>query len=128
MIESEGPILALVERLRLQGIYCGLASNQERNRARHMSESPGYSRVFDGEFYSCDLRHTKPSPEFFAEVVRTAGLDASRTLFIDDRPENVGAASRCGLVAEQLVIWREDDPAAALRQLLRRHGLMQALG
>jgi putative hydrolase of the HAD superfamily len=123
MIESEGPILALVERLRAHGVYCALASNQERNRARHMSESLGYGRVFDRECYSCDLGHTKPSRKFFTEVLRIARRDAHRTLFIDDRLENIEAASRCGFVAEQFVIWREDDPATALGQLLRKHGL-----
>ena len=99
MIEAEAPILTLIGRLRTAGVYCGLASNQERNRAQYMSDRLGYSRVFDREFYSCDLGQTKPSEAFFAEVVRLAPLQPQRTLFIDDRPANVEAAQRCGFVA-----------------------------
>jgi len=124
LIESEARILALIERLRASGVYCGLASNQERNRARHMSETLGYARLFDREFYSCDLRHTKPADGFFAAVARLSGIEPARTLFIDDRAENVEGARRAGFIARQFVLWREEDPAAALMALLNEHGLL----
>ncbi len=115
--------LALVADLRAQGVYCALASNQERNRARHMSEQLGYTRAFDAEFYSCDLGCTKPAAAFFEAIIQRAGLDPARTLFIDDRQDNVEAARACGLVAEQFVLWKEPDGAAALQRLLAAHGL-----
>lgn len=123
MITVDAPILSLVQRVRGAGVFCALASNQERNRARHMSETLGYREVFDQEFYSCDLGHKKPSPEYFDEVVRLAGLKPARTLFIDDRLDNVEAARRCGLRAEQFVLWQVDNGAEALDALFREHGL-----
>lgn len=123
MITADEPILSLIGRLRRIGVFCALASNQERNRARHMSEALGYGHAFDREFYSCDLRHKKPSAEFFHEIVRLAGLERGRTLFIDDQLENVESARRCGLRAEQFVLWQVDHGATALRQLLQEHGL-----
>ena len=122
-ISCNEQILALVADLRAQGVYCALASNQERNRARHMSEQLGYTRAFDREFYSCELGCTKPSAAFFEAIVQQAGLDPARTLFIDDRQDNVEAARACGLVAEQFVLWKEPDGAAALARLLAAHGL-----
>jgi putative hydrolase of the HAD superfamily len=124
MITADQSILSLIGRLRQTGVYCALASNQEPNRARHMSEELGYGQVFDREFYSCDLGRTKPSADYFEEVVRLARLERRRTLFIDDRLENVEAARRCGLRAEQFVLWQVDDSATALCQLLQRHGLL----
>jgi putative hydrolase of the HAD superfamily len=123
MIELDEGIMTIVRRLRKGGMYCAVASNQERNRAQHMSEQLGYGVAFDGEFYSCDLGYTKPSPDYFEAVARLAKLDPRRTLFVDDRLENVEAARRCGFVAEQFRLWEEDDAAKALTQLLRRFGL-----
>jgi putative hydrolase of the HAD superfamily len=123
-IECNHEVLALVKRLRARGVYCALASNQERNRARHMSEGLGYARVFDREFYSCELGCVKPSAAFFEAMLREAQLDPACTLFIDDRQDNVEAARACGLVAEQFVLWRETDGAAALERLLASHGLL----
>jgi len=123
-IESSGPALSLVARLRRRGVWCAVASNQERNRARHMSETLGYARLFDREFYSCDLGCTKPSAAFFEAVVRGGGLDPARTLFIDDRLDNVEAARSCGLVAEHFMLWQAPDGAATLERLLAAHGLL----
>jgi putative hydrolase of the HAD superfamily len=123
-IEPNQPVLALVGRLRERGVFCAIASNQERNRARHMSQALGYARVFDREFYSCDLGCVKPSAAFFEAMLLQANLDPARTLFIDDRLDNVEAARACGLVAEQFVLWKETDGAAALERLLERYGLL----
>jgi putative hydrolase of the HAD superfamily len=123
-IEPNDAVLALIGRLRERGAYCALASNQERNRARHMSEGLGYGGVFDREFYSCDVGHVKPSAAFFEAILRAANLDPARTLFIDDRLDNVEAARACGLVAEQFVLWKEADGAAALERLLASRGLL----
>ncbi|HEX3406109.1 MAG TPA: HAD family hydrolase, partial [Caulobacteraceae bacterium] len=69
-IAPDEAVLALVGRLRARGVFCALASNQERNRARHMSETLGYARIFDREFYSCELGCVKPAAAFFEAVVR----------------------------------------------------------
>jgi putative hydrolase of the HAD superfamily len=123
-IDPEDGVLTLVGRLRERGLYCALASNQERNRARHMSETLGYGHAFDCEFYSCDLGCTKPSAAFFDEIARRAPLEPTRTLFIDDRADNVAAARACGFEAEQFVLWKEPDGAAALERLLAARGLL----
>lgn len=126
-IEPDAAILAMIRRLRADGVYCAIASNQERNRARHMSERLGYGRAFHQEFYSCDVGHTKPSPAYFEAVVRLADLEPHRTLFIDDRLENVEAARACGLAAEQFVLWQARNGVRELGQILRKHGLPASL-
>jgi len=115
--------MALVARLRSAGIWCALASNQERNRARHMSLTLGHGAAFDREFYSCDVGHAKPSPDYFRAVIALAGIDPARTLFIDDRADNVEAARGCGLRAEQFVLWQAPGGASALGELLAGYGL-----
>jgi putative hydrolase of the HAD superfamily len=122
-IEVDHSILALIDALRRSGVYCALASNQEHHRAHHMSETLAYRQVFDREFYSCHLGHMKPSPDYFHEIVRQANLDPGRTLFIDDRIDNVEAARRAGLQAEQFVLGEIGAGAEPMQRLLRTYGL-----
>ena len=123
VIEVDHSILALIADLRRSGVYCALASNQERHRAGHMSERLAYREVFDREFYSCHLGHIKPSPAYFREIVRLAVLDPDRTLFIDDRIDNVEAAWQAGLQATQFVLGEIGTGAQPMRQLLATYGL-----
>lgn len=116
--------MALVARLRAAGVWCALASNQERNRARHMSQVLGHGLAFDREFYSCDVGHAKPSAQYFETVIAQAGLEPASTLFIDDHADNVEAARGCGLRAEQFVLWQANGGAKGLEALLSRHGLL----
>jgi HAD superfamily hydrolase (TIGR01509 family) len=122
-IEVDDSILALIADLRRSGVYCALASNQEHHRARHMSETLAYRDVFDREFYSCHLGHMKPSPDYFHEIVRLAELDPGRTLFIDDRIDNVEAARQAGLRSAQFVLGEMGAGAKPMRRLLKTYGL-----
>jgi putative hydrolase of the HAD superfamily len=123
VIEVDHSILALIASLRRAGVYCALASNQERHRAGHMSERLAYREVFDREFYSCHLGHMKPSPAYFHEIVRLAALDPGRTLFIDDRIDNVEGARQAGLQAAHFVLGEIGAGAGPMRRLLATHGL-----
>jgi len=123
VIEVDHSILGVIADLRRSGVYCALASNQERHRAGHMSERLAYREVFDREFYSCHLGHAKPSADYFNEIVRLAGLDPGRTLFIDDRIGNVEAARQAGLQAAQFILGEIGAGAAPMRRLLSAHGL-----
>jgi putative hydrolase of the HAD superfamily len=122
-IEVDRSVLALIAGLRRSGVYCALASNQERHRAGHMSGELAYRDVFDREFYSCDLGHVKPSAAYFHEIVRLAGLDPGRTLFIDDRIANVEAARGAGLQAAHFVLGDMGTGAASMQRLLAGYGL-----
>jgi putative hydrolase of the HAD superfamily len=109
--------LALVAALRQQGIRCGLASNQDFVRARFMDEELDYQRLFDDRFYSARLGYAKPDPAYFHAVLAALGTDPAQVLFIDDRPENVEAALRCGLHAAV------HGPGDRLRDTLARYEL-----
>ena len=56
-----------------------------------------YASMFDGELYSCALGAAKPSPLYFERALKAIGANATSTLFIDDRLENVEGARRAGL-------------------------------
>lgn len=110
----------IVERLRAAGVRCYLATNQDEHRGRHMHTTLGYDELFDGCFYSYELRVAKPDPAYFTAVLERLGLPGDAVLFVDDNAANVEAARSVGLRAEK---WHVDDGIDTLHALLRRHGL-----
>ncbi len=88
-----------------------------------MSEVLGYGELFYREFYSCYLGWAKPDPAYFGDVLRLGELAPGRTLFIDDRPQNVEAARAAGLQAAQFVLGEIGSGGVALRTLLAGFGL-----
>ena len=123
-IEVCNPILSLVRELRGQGIYCAIASNQQRYRATHMSCGLGYREEFDQEFYSYQLGVAKPDVAYFESILTSLPYAGAETLFIDDRLENVIAAGKCGLHAEQFALSDFTDPGLGMRELLGGFGLL----
>ena len=122
-IEVDKPVLALVADLRGRGIYCALASNQQSHRAHFMSEHLGYAALFDAEFYSCHLGHMKPAAAYFEAVIQALRLTPQQILFIDDRAENVEAASRVGIHAALFAPNPEKSGVGAMDAILGPYGL-----
>jgi putative hydrolase of the HAD superfamily len=96
-IRLHNEVLEVIQAVRARGIRCFIASNQQTQRANFMSTVLGHASMFDGELYSCNLGGAKPSESFFELALKAVGAEASSTLFIDDRPENVLGAHRVGL-------------------------------
>ena len=125
-IEPDQSILYLVGQLRRQGMVCALATNQQRYRARYMEEALSYRNVFDRSFYSYQLGLMKPELEFFKAIVAALECVPEVALFIDDSEENVAAARRVGLQAEQFVHPRTDHARASMIALLKRFSIVIA--
>ena len=53
--------------------------------------------LFDGQLISGDEQIVKPEPHIYRELLARFALDPARTLFIDDRPENIEAALALGM-------------------------------
>jgi FMN phosphatase YigB (HAD superfamily) len=66
---------------------------------------------------SFELRAVKPSADFFSRLLGRVARPASQVIFIDDRAENVAAASRAGISAHRFTT------TPALIEVLRHHGL-----
>jgi putative hydrolase of the HAD superfamily len=105
-------VLALVDQLRAAGVFCALATNQERNRLAFMTEALGYAGRFDRIYGSCALGLRKPTAEYFEAIVRDVGLPADEMLFLDDHEPNVDSARAVGMRAE--LVASVDDVAGHL--------------
>lgn len=99
MLDVDAEMTEIIRGLRRSGTACHLASNQERYKARYMSEVLGYRHLFDKEFYSCHLGVKKPDGAYFRAILNDLQLPPHQVLFIDDRQANVDSAHRVGLHA-----------------------------
>jgi len=123
LAEVEPGILRSIAEIRRSGVSCYLASNQQRYRAKYMSEVLGYRDVFDAEFYSCYLGFAKPSRTYFERVLDALGLEAKQVLFLDDHLDNVEGALAVGFHATVFAIEPGADNRSALREALSHYGV-----
>lgn len=92
--------VALILRLRERGLTLGIASNFDARLWSVLAGFPELASLRDRVVVSAAVGHRKPSPLFFAEVVRVAGLDPSEVLLVgDDRGNDYEGASAAGLAA-----------------------------
>jgi putative hydrolase of the HAD superfamily len=117
-IAVDQAILALIKGLRQQGIFCALASNQQRYRATYMAQTLTYDAVFDRSFYSYQLGFVKPDLRYFEAIMASLPFAPGEMLFIDDAEKNVAAARRAGLQAAQFIHPRTSHAASTMTKLL----------
>lgn len=98
MQEAIRPTEELIKALKADGRYrLYVLSNMSHEFIEFLRRVPVY-RHFDGEVVSCEEGICKPEPAIYRLLLDRYGLDPAETLFIDDRPENVEAAEREGIV------------------------------
>lgn len=120
MIEVASEITDTIRALRQSGVACHLASNQERHKARYMSEVLGYCDLFDNEFYSCRIGLMKPDNAYFHAILNDIDCRPNQVLFVDDLQVNVDSARVVGLHADTFSLETERE---GLQQLLGEYGL-----
>lgn len=72
-------------------------NNESEELNRHRIELFGLHDVFPTFFTSCWLRTRKPSRQIYQQVLGMTQADPKRTLFIDDRLQNLTPAESLGL-------------------------------
>jgi putative hydrolase of the HAD superfamily len=70
----------------------GVPEAMGRIRAERLLESS-----FDAVIVSCEVGVAKPDPRIYQICLSQLGVDADRTLFVDDRLENLEAAAKLGI-------------------------------
>jgi putative hydrolase of the HAD superfamily len=90
-------VLALVDAWRADGRKAYLATVQEHHRAKYIWETLGLHEHFDGMLYSAALGVKKPDAAFFERAIaKIAATSPDEILFLDDRTDNVAAATAAG--------------------------------
>jgi glucose-1-phosphatase len=91
------PLCALIPRLK-EHYRLVLGSNTNPTHARRfLAQFADTLRHFDGMVLSYEIGARKPGRAFYEEILRVAGCQPDRCVFIDDLPENAAGARACGL-------------------------------
>ncbi|MFP4377081.1 MAG: HAD family hydrolase [Spirochaetales bacterium] len=99
--------IELVHELAGRGVRLALASNTSTIDLRAVERSfPDALAPFAHRFLSYEIGAMKPAVEFYTAVLSRLRQPAEQCLFVDDKPENVRAARRCGLGG---IIYQEPD-------------------
>jgi 2-haloacid dehalogenase len=99
---------AVIAELDQAGVALSALTNWSGETFPIARERFGILRRFSSILVSGDERLLKPDPAIFALACEREGLDPERTIFVDDSPRNVAAATESGLTglvftdAEQL--------------------------
>lgn len=88
------------------------------DRLRRRMDLDAFEQLFERVYYSQDTGLRKPERALFERVLRENGLDAARTLFVDDMLENVEGARAAGLQGLWLDLSRRrpDEVLSALAE------------
>jgi FMN phosphatase YigB (HAD superfamily) len=80
-----------------RGPRLAICSNTNAEHWDHIEREYRPSRLVERVFLSHEIGSEKPDPEIYRHVTAEMGLDPTRTLFVDDRAENLHAAQALGM-------------------------------
>jgi putative hydrolase of the HAD superfamily len=109
--------------LRAAGYKTALLSNMQPDMIAHVRAKFPWLRDFDHQIFSSEVRLVKPDPALYLRCLERLGTQASETIFIDDREENVAGARAVGMTAfrfRSLPELRRDLESAGFRHLPSR--------
>lgn len=104
--------LAAVSRVRAAGRKVAILSNAPVEIAAAAARLP-WLAAFSPQLFSCDLGRAKPDLSVFATALERLGATPGEVCFVDDRPANVEAARRCGMLAIRYREPAQLEPLAA---------------
>lgn len=108
---------ALITDLKAAGYKLYVLSNMSKEFIEYLRRQEVYA-AFDGEVISCEEGFVKPMPEIYDVLIDRFSLDASRTMFIDDRAENVYMGEQKGITGFHFNRDDYDKSCAELREIL----------
>ncbi|MDC1142747.1 HAD-IA family hydrolase [Planctomycetota bacterium] len=94
------------------------ASTTDETHWGYISPQLSCLNRFTGHALSFEIGEIKPHGRFYLQALEKLGTQAGKTLFIDDRPENIAGAKEMGLQTYHF------DNAPNLRVLLQTYGLI----
>jgi putative hydrolase of the HAD superfamily len=95
-LRPQAGTVALIEDLAAAGLPLAMLSNAPDELADAISGLP-VAAHFGHMIFSCQLKSAKPDPECYGRALARIGARADQVIFVDDRSENVAAATALGL-------------------------------
>jgi putative hydrolase of the HAD superfamily len=94
-------MLDWVSQLHAAGIKTGLLSNMPWDLITYLRANCQWLENFAFKTFSAEVRLIKPDPAIYEHTLHGLGVAATKTLFVDDREDNVRAARALGIHAIQ---------------------------
>jgi putative hydrolase of the HAD superfamily len=92
-------LIKIVKKLKAKGIMCVVVTNQEKYRAKYITEQMGFGELFDGVFASGNIGFKKPQEQFFQYVLDHVKCNGDETIYFDDSPGYLDGAKSLGIHA-----------------------------
>lgn len=90
-------VVEIIKKLRSEGYSLVLVTNFMKSMADGLLDHHGLRSFFEKIFISSEMGLSKPSPEFFKEVIKQLGINNADALFIDDSEKNIQTAMQEGI-------------------------------
>ncbi|HUI83570.1 MAG TPA: HAD family phosphatase [Candidatus Binatia bacterium] len=110
-LRSNPATLQLAREIRARGVRTAILSNIPRDLLRELRRTFAWLDEFEVRIWSCEHGVIKPDPAIYRACLDALGCEPQRTLFFDDRPNNVEGARRVGMDAH---VFESAEQAAAI--------------
>jgi HAD superfamily hydrolase (TIGR01509 family) len=107
----------LIAELKEKGYRVIILSNMSKEYIEYLRQKPVY-RLIDEDLISCEVGFVKPERAMYELLLERFGLDASQTMFIDDRKHNVDAAAELGITPYQFDNLNPEASCNAIREII----------
>jgi len=91
--------LALAREVKAHGARIAILSNMPHDLLAYVRREFDWLDEFEVKVWSCEFGSTKPDPAIYRHCLEALGCRPGRTLFFDDRLNNVEAARDLGMEA-----------------------------
>lgn len=91
-------MLAWQRNLKATGIKTGILSNMGDTVLENIEREFQWIHDFDAQVWSYQLGIAKPDPVIYHAILKRLAVPAEETLFLDDKPENIEAAEKLGMM------------------------------
>jgi len=110
-LQVNAEALELARDIKSRGIRTAILSNMPADLLRDMRRKFDWLDEFEVKIWSCEHGVIKPNSAIYRICLEALGCEPHRTLFFDDRPNNVEGASRVGMQAR---LFESAEQAAAI--------------
>ncbi len=91
--------VALAREIKARGVRIAILSNMPHDLLAYVRREFDWLDEFEVKIWSCELGTVKPDPTIYRVCLGALGCQPQRTLFFDDRLNNVEAARELGMEA-----------------------------
>ena len=86
-----------ISKLKDKGYNLYILSNITRDSYEYVNETIDISKIFNGGVYSYQEGLVKPNRRMYELIIKKYNLNKEETIFFDDKPKNIVAASEFGI-------------------------------